>query len=106
MHYLVEHKGYPTALLANEMALQCGSKRLRADTVVYDNALKPRAIIEYKAPSVKITQEVFNQITAYNTLLRVDYLMVSNGLTHYCCKLDKARNSYQFLTDIPPYASL
>ena len=106
VHYLVACKGYPPALLANECALQCGSKRLRADTVVYDRTLAPRAIVEYKAPTVKLTQEVFNQITAYNILLHVDYLMVSNGLSHYCCKMDYDHGTYRFLTDIPPYAEL
>lgn len=106
IHYLVEHKGYPSSLLANETPLQCGNKRLRADTVLYDSELNPRVIIEYKAPSIKITQRVFQQISAYNILLHVDYLMVSNGITHYCCKMDYKNNTYHFLKEIPPYSAL
>ena len=88
VHYLVEHLGYPAALLANEVSLQVGQKQLRADSVVYDRRLQPRVIIEYKAPSVSLTQKVFDQIMAYNLLLHVDYLMVSNGLEHHCFKID------------------
>ncbi len=88
VHYLVEHLGYPAALLANEVSLQVGQKQLRADSVVYDRRLQPRVIIEYKAPSVSLTQKVFDQVMAYNLLLHVDYLMVSNGLEHYCFKID------------------
>ena len=88
VHYLVEHLGYPAALLANEVSLQVGQKQLRADSVVYDRRLQPRVIIEYKAPSVSLTQKVFDQVMAYNLLLHVDYLMVSNGLEHHCFKID------------------
>jgi hypothetical protein len=106
VHYLVEHKGYPKGLLANELSLQVGEKRLRCDTVLYDTALHPRMIIEYKAPDVSITQRVFNQITAYNFLLHVDYLVVSNGIQHYCLRMDYARHSYEFLDAIPSYSQL
>ena len=106
VHYLVEHKGYPKGLLANELSLQVGEKRLRCDTVLYDTALHPRMIIEYKAPDIAITQRVFNQITVYNFLLHVDYLVVSNGLQHYCLRMDYERQSCEFLSDIPAYGEL
>ena len=105
-HYLVEHKGYPHALLANEVELRIGEKRLRCDTLLYNKELRPRMIIEYKAPNIQIQQKTFDQISVYNLLLKVDYLVVSNGLLHYCCKMDYERQSYQFLEDIPNYESL
>ena len=83
VHFLVEHKGYPAALMANEIQLKVGEKTLRADSVLYSRELKPRMIIEYKAPHIPITQKVFDQISIYNMLLHVDYLVVSNGLQHY-----------------------
>ena len=88
VHFLIEHKGYPKALMANEIQLAIGNKKLRCDSVLYDRTLKPRMIIEYKAPTVNITQKVFDQITIYNMLLHVDYLVVSNGIKHYCCRMD------------------
>lgn len=106
VHMLVERKGYPGALMANEVALKVGDKQLRADTVLYDSQLRPRMIMEYKAPHVAITQAVFDQITIYNLLLRVDYLVVSNGLSHYCCRMDYAHRQYHFLRDIPSYSEL
>lgn len=106
VHMLVERKGYPGALMANEVALKVGEKRLRADTVLYDSRLRPRMIIEYKAPHVAITQAVFDQIATYNLLLRVDYLVVSNGLSHYCCRMDYEGRQYRYLQDIPLYAEL
>ena len=106
VHMLIEHKGYPATLTANEVAISLNGMNRRCDTVVYDKGLKPRAIIEYKAPSVKIDGKVFAQIVRYNLVLRVDYLIVSNGLHHYCCKMDYDNNSYTFLNEIPAYTDI
>ena len=106
VHYLISDLHYPSGLLANEVSLQVGSKRLRADSVLYDRNMHPRMIIEYKAPSVQITQKVLEQVATYNLLLHVDYLVMSNGLTHYCCKMDYEGKKYIFLPHIPPYENL
>lgn len=106
IHYLVEHKNYPSSLLANEVSLQIGEKRMRADSVLYDNQLHPRMIIEYKAPNITLTQKVFDQITIYNLLLHVDYLIVSNGMTTYICKMDYEKQTYKFLEAIPNYENI
>ena len=106
IHYLIEHLGYPAMLMANEVQLQIGDKRVRADSVLYDRRLAPRMIMEYKAPDIALTQKVFDQISAYNLLLRVDYLVVTNGLDTYACKMDYERGSYSFMTSIPTYSEL
>lgn len=106
IHFLVEHKGYPPSLLANEVELRIGDKRLRCDSVLYNSAAQPVMIIEYKAPTVALTQRVFDQISVYNMLLHVDYLIVSNGLQHYCCRMDYDNGTYTFLTDIPEYREI
>ncbi len=106
VHFLTEQKGYPPSLLANEVELRGGDKRLRCDSVLYNTAAQPVMIIEYKAPTVQLTQRVFDQITAYNMLLHVDYLIVSNGLQHYCCRMDYEKHTYTFLRDIPEYNEL
>ena len=106
VHFLVESKGYPQGLTANEVQISLNATKKRCDTVVYNRNLTPLVIVEYKAPSVVITQEVFNQITRYNVVLRVSYLIVSNGLNHYCCKVDYDRNTCTFLPDIPFFSEL
>ena len=55
---------------------------------------------------MEITKKVFDQITRYNMVLKVDYLIVSNGIRHYCCRMDYENNSYIFLQDIPDYKDL
>lgn len=106
IHFLINQKNYPATLLANEIKLQVGNKTLRADSVLYDRELRPRMIVEYKAPHIPITQKVFDQISTYNMLLHVDYLVVSNGLQHYCCKMDYDNQKYLFLEDIPDYQKI
>ena len=106
VHFLTDHKGYPKGLLANEVELRVGEKKLRCDTLLYSKALQPQMIIEYKAPDVDLTQRVFDQISAYNLLLHVDYLVISNGLQHFCCRMDYERHTYTFLREIPPYEEL
>ncbi|MBQ9637356.1 MAG: type I restriction enzyme HsdR N-terminal domain-containing protein [Prevotella sp.] len=106
VHFLISEKHYPQTLLANEVRLQVGGKTLRADTVLYDRDLQPRMIIEYKAPTVALTQRVFEQISAYNLLLHVDYLVVSNGLQHYCCRMNYDSRTYEFLAELPAYEEM
>lgn len=106
VNFLLNHKAYPAALMSNEVAITLNGMKRRCDTVIYDKALRPRAIIEYKAPTVKITKEVFAQISRYNLTLRVDYLIISNGLQHYCCKMDYEKQSFTFLQEIPTYDTI
>lgn len=106
VHFLLAHKSYPKALMANEVQVQLNGTRKRCDTVLYRRNLTAQMIMEYKAPDIVITQKVFDQITRYNMALKVDYLIVSNGLQHYCCQMDYEQNSYRFLQDIPEYFEL
>ena len=106
VHFLIEHKGYPRALMANEVQLKLNHTQKRCDTVLYRRDLTAQMIVEYKAPDVEITQAVFDQIGRYNLVLHVDYLVVSNGLQHYFCRMDNVQNRYQSLPDIPPYEKL
>ncbi len=104
--FLIERKGYPAGLMANEMAITVNGTRRRCDTVVMNRYGKPLAIVEYKAPQVTVTQSVFDQIVRYNMALHVKCLIVSNGINHYCCLIDYARKSYRFVAEVPDYTTL
>ena len=104
--FLINHKGYLAGLMNNEVSLvQNGIKR-RCDTLVSDKFGNPIVIVEYKAPNVEITQKVFDQIVRYNYVFRAKYLIVSNGLNHYCCCINYDEGNYSFLKEIPSYADL
>lgn len=104
--YLISAKGYPATHLMNEVSLNLNGLSRRCDTVAYDRQLTPKVIVEYKAPTVQITKQVFDQISRYNLVLKVDYLIVSNGIRHYCVKMDYENGTYSFLTEIPSYPEL
>ena len=104
--YLVNYKNYPISHIANEQAISLNSMSRRCDSVVYDKAGQPKVIVEYKRPTVTITQKVFDQIARYNLVLHVDYLIVSNGLKHYCVKMEYPTGKYVFLQDIPDYSEI
>lgn len=104
--YLISAKGYPATHLMNEVSLNLNGLSRRCDTVAYDRQLTPKVIVEYKAPTVQITKQVFEQISRYNLVLKVDYLIVSNGIRHYCVKMDYENGTYSFLTEMPSYPEL
>lgn len=104
--YLVEEKGFPASLLAIETGLKLNQNQFRADLLVYDRKGNPLLIVEFKAPEVKITQKAFDQIARYNLTFNVPYLIVSNGLEHYCCAVDFEQKNYQFFREIPAYSDL
>lgn len=107
VRYLTDALGYPAALIGNEVALTIGGVTRRCDTVVYSpRDGHPMMIIEYKAPAVSITQQVFMQIQSYNAAFRADYLVVSNGLRHFCCRNDYARMTAAFLPQVPAWDTL
>ena len=106
VNYLITEKNFPKELIAHEVALTLNGTSKRCDTVVYDRFLTPLMVIEYKAPHIEIRQTVFDQIVRYNIIMRVRYLVVSNGINHYCCKINYDKNTYAFISEIPEYKLL
>lgn len=104
--FLITYRGYPAGLMANEIGLTLNGTSRRCDTVIFDRSGRPLAIVEYKAPTVAISQSTFDQIVRYNMVLQTRYLIVSNGMHHYCCRIDYTRKTYEFLPDIPDYGDL
>lgn len=105
-NWLINYLHYPMGLIANEVKISLNSTIKRCDTIVYSNTGDPMMIIEYKAPHISINQNVFDQIVRYNMVLKTKYLVVSNGMQHYCCIIDYDNNSYQFIPHIPTYEEL
>lgn len=103
IRFLIDEKGFPAALLAVEKQLNINGMKKRCDAILFDQHARPTLIIELKAPNIPISQTVFDQVAVYNAKLKVDYFMVSNGLEHYCCKVDTANARYEFLSEIPHF---
>lgn len=106
VHYLIQYRGYPAECIGNEVSITLNGTKKRCDTVVYGCNAQPIMIVEYKSPNVDITQCVFEQISRYNITLKVRWLIVSNGLQHYCCQIDYESGTHQFVEDIPAYEDI
>lgn len=106
IHYLVNEKSYPAGLIGVEVMFRMNKLVRRADILVYDKHASPVLIVECKAPQVKISPAVFDQIVTYNINFRLRYIVVTNGMQHYACSTDPERGKWSFLQSIPPYKSL
>ena len=106
IHYLIHEKNYAKGLLAVETQLKIFDMTKRTDIVLYDKTGNVSVIVECKAPTVKISQQTFDQIARYNMNFKAKYLIVTNGLKHYCCKPNYTEDTYEFLKDIPMYENL
>ncbi|MGL5787627.1 MAG: type I restriction enzyme HsdR N-terminal domain-containing protein, partial [Bacteroidales bacterium] len=106
IEFLINHKGYPETLMNNEIAVRLNGMNKRCDSVIFDKSGKPVVILEYKAPQILINQNVFDQIVRYNMVLQVPFLIVSNGLNHYCCEVDYLNHRCNFMQDIPTFEEI
>ncbi len=103
VQFLIDEKKYPVSLIALEKQLTINNLKKRTDIVIYNKLGDPDIIVECKAPHIKITQATFDQIARYNLKLKANYLIVTNGLEHFFCKMDFENETYIFLKDIPDY---
>lgn len=103
-HWMTDRLGYPQARLGHEISLCMNGMSLRADAVFYDAQGAPFIILEFKAPHIAISQKTFDQICRYNRVMHVPYLIVSNGMQHYCCQVSE--KEAVFLKDVPDYTDL
>ena len=103
VQFLLQDKKYPKSHINVEKLLKINGLIKRYDVVVYKPDGNITILVECKAPVVKISQSTFDQIARYNMTLKAEYLMVTNGLNHYFCKMDYQNEKYDFLTHLPEY---
>jgi hypothetical protein len=105
VRYLTEHLNYSTGLTAIEKGFDLNGIPYRADIVTYDRSGTAILAVECKAPGVKINQKTFDQIGQYNKVIQAKYLVVTNGLTHFCVSVDHSLGQWKQLERIPTYES-
>ena len=106
IQYLIHFKGFPATLMAIEKALKVNHLTKRTDIVQYNKQGKPLVIVECKAPHIKISEDAFAQAAMYNMEMQVDYLIITNGMTHYCCKVNYQKERLDYLKEIPMFNEL
>jgi hypothetical protein len=101
--YLINDLQYPQGLISVERSLKVNGLQKRADIVVFDKTSIPFLLVECKAPEIEISQGVFDQAARYNLTLKVPYLMVTNGLRHFCAQINPEECSWNYLQDLPAF---
>ena len=103
LHFLINEKGYPPGLIAVESSHTYLDQKLRTDILVFGRDGQPKLIVECKAPSIVLNQKVLNQVAKYNIGFKVDYLIITNGESHFVCVIDHSMKTYEFMEQIPAY---
>lgn len=106
IQYLIQEKKYPASLISIEKQLIINGLKKRYDAVVFNRNANPIVIIEFKAPNIEIKQQTFDQAAVYNSKLKVGYFIISNGISHFCCRIDFENQKYHFLEEIPEFEHL
>lgn len=104
--YLINVGKYPPGLMSIEVMFTMNKLKKRIDILIHDRTGQPVLIVECKAPDIQLNDEVFDQIVIYNMEFTVPYIIVTNGLDHYVCKIDHENKKYDFLHVIPLYEDL
>lgn len=106
IQHLLQERAYSKKLIKVEKSLTINGQIKRFDIVIYNNKAEPKILVECKRPEEKIKQSVFNQISTYNLVLHADYLVVTNGMSTFCCSMDYDNNTYVFQDDLPDRLAL
>jgi len=106
VNYFINHRGYPKSLISVESGLFYNQLAKRTDVVVYSREGSPLLLAECKSFKVSLSDRVFEQSAIYNSNLKAPYLLISNGLVHYCCRLNYQDATYKFLDAVPNYSDM
>lgn len=106
IQFLVQEKNIPLSLIGVEKTHTLYKMKRRSDLLIFGDQGLPVMVVECKAPTVKISQKSFDQVARYNIILKVKYLVVTNGLQHICSLIDFEQGTYSFLEEIPDYSVL
>ena len=104
LQLLEDQYGFPHGLIGVEIPIEVAGLKKRCDAIVYNQQMQPLMLLEFKAPSVELTQEVFDQAAIYNRHLQVPYLMLCNGQRSIIAQV--LEQQYQFLNHIPNFETL
>jgi hypothetical protein len=106
IQYLINEGKYPAGLLGVEVMYRHNKLKRRVDILVHNRSGEPVMLVECKSPDIKIDEKVFDQIVCYNMKYKVPYIVVTNGIVNYACRVFHNENRYEFLLVIPLYEDL
>ncbi|MBK7110106.1 MAG: type I restriction enzyme HsdR N-terminal domain-containing protein [Chitinophagales bacterium] len=99
--YFIETHGFPAALISIEKKITLNGLTKRTDIVLFNKHATPVMLVECKAPAIKLSQNVLDQAGRYNLVLKVPYLVISNGNDTICTEIIHSSNTFKMLDTLP-----
>lgn len=106
VHFIANHLGFPKGRIGLEITLNVNQMKKRADVCVFDKTGKPYILAECKAPEINLNDKVFEQIGRYNLSLNAPFLLITNGIKHYCAKIDFSKKEWELISEFPIYSEV
>ncbi len=106
LHFMVFHRQFPKGLIKVEQKVLISGMPQRADIVAHSKNGSPLMVVECKAPEVCLSRDTFAQAARYNLTVKAPYLTITNGLNHFCCKIDLANGKFTFLDGFPSFSEI
>lgn len=106
LKFLITYKNYPSGLISIEKTINVNGLNKRYDTLVFNRHGKPKMIIEFKSPKVNLNQKMLEQVLTYNYDLRVEYIILTNGLKHFCLNYNLLNGDIIYLNEIPEFSEI
>lgn len=100
--YMINSLNYPATAIAVEKELVLNGLKKRFDILVYDNLFQPWLMVECKAASVRLSENVLQQVLRYNITIPVPYLVITNG--DHTLAWKKENNQLVVLNAFPSWA--
>ena len=103
IHYFISHLNYPKSLIKVETGLSYNKLKKRADVLVYDREGLPWLVAECKSSKERLSEETIRQVSTYNFTLGAKYVVVTNGMAHFCVSVDQVSRRTSVLKDFPTF---
>ncbi|WP_374364663.1 type I restriction enzyme HsdR N-terminal domain-containing protein [Cloacibacterium sp.] len=94
VHYFTKVKKYATSALILEKKLDLNGTTKRIDLLITEKTM-PKILVELKAPHIKLTQETFEQIARYNSVIEAKEIILSNGNQHIFAKFENEKYIFE-----------
>ena len=94
VHYFIKVKKYAPSALILEKKLEVNGTLKRIDLLITEKA-SPKILIELKAPHITLSQETFEQIARYNSVIGAEKIILSNGIQHIFAKFENEKYIFE-----------
>ena len=94
VHYFTQVKKYAKSALILEKKLELNETIKRIDLLITEKTA-PKILVELKAPHITLTEQTFEQIARYNSVIGAEKIILSNGLQHIAARFENGNYHFE-----------